>query len=146
MLLSGVLFVLILAGCWVYCLIDAALTPAVVFRGLPKAAWIGIIAMTFIVGGLAWLIYRAAVLTRPQMTPWLLVEPHTAPVHTYIYLRPDWDAEDWDAEADAAIARHPAGRFRKTPGDGWPALPKGPDDDPDFLRELDRRIKDSDAD
>jgi hypothetical protein len=56
------------------------------------------------------------------------------PTHTYVYWYPDW------AAADASVARHPAGRSRKTPVEGWP-LPKGPDDDPDFLRELDRRIK-----
>ena len=135
MLLSGVLFVLILAGCWVYCLIDAALTPAAVFQGVPKAAWIGIIAVTFTAGGVAWLIYRAMVLTRPRVVSGLLAGPRTMPVHTYLYLHPEWGAA-----ADASVARHPAGRFRKTPADGW-AVPKGPDDDPDFLRELDRRIK-----
>lgn len=136
MLLSGVLFVLILAGCWVYCLIDAALTPAVVFRGVPKAAWIGIIALTFVVGGVAWLIYRATVLARPRVVPGFVTGPHAVPAHTYLYLHPDWAAA-----AEESLSRHPAGRFRKTPADGWPSVPKGPDDDPDFLQELDRRIK-----
>ena len=58
MLLSGVLFVLFLAGCWLYCLTDAALTPAVEYRGLSKSTWIYIISATFIVGALAWLIAR----------------------------------------------------------------------------------------
>ena len=58
MLLSGVLFVLFLAGCWLYCLADAALTPAVEYRGLSKSTWIYIISATFIVGALAWLIAR----------------------------------------------------------------------------------------
>ena len=44
MLLSGVLFVLFLAGCWLYCLTDAALTPAVEYRGLSKSTWICIIS------------------------------------------------------------------------------------------------------
>jgi hypothetical protein len=132
MLLSAVLFVVILAGCWLYCLIDAALTPAAAFRGLPKAAWIGIIAMTFIVGAIAWLAYRTTLRPRPRT---YLAGPRPMPAHTYVYWHPDW-VED----ADASLARHPAGRFRKTPADGW-ATPKGPDDDPDFLLELDRRIK-----
>jgi hypothetical protein len=133
-MLSGVLFVLVLAGCWVYCLIDAALTPAAVFRGLPKAAWIGIIAVTFIVGAIAWLVYRTVARVRPRLSSGLASGPRAASAHTYVYWHPDW------AAAEAAVARHPAGRFRKTPADGW-AGPKGPDDDPDFLRELDRRIK-----
>ena len=58
MLLSGVLFVLFLAGCWLYCLTDAALTPAVEYRGLSKSTWICIISATFIAGALAWLIAR----------------------------------------------------------------------------------------
>jgi hypothetical protein len=134
MLVPGVLFVLILAGCWVYCLIDAALTPTVVFRGLPKAAWIGIIAVTFVVGAIAWLVYRATLRAGPRLTSRFTAGPRAMPAHTYVYWHPDW------AAAEASVARHPAGRFRKTPADGW-AGPKGPDDDPDFLRELDRRIK-----
>jgi hypothetical protein len=39
----------------------------------------------------------------------------------------------WTA-ADEAAARHPAGRSREA------ATPCGPDDDPDFLRQLDRII------
>lgn len=133
MLVSGVLFVLILAGCWLYCLIDAALIPNAAFRGMPKAVWIGIIATTFIVGAIAWLAFRAASGPRTRLAPRLAPGHRTVPTHTYVYWYPD-------RTADASLARHPAGRFRKTPADGWPR-PMGPDDDPDFLRELDRRIK-----
>jgi hypothetical protein len=42
--------------------------------------------------------------------------------------------------AEASFARHPAGRFRKTAADGY-ARPRGPDDDPDFLRALEQRIR-----
>ena len=48
MFLSGVLFILFLAGCWLYCLTDAARTPAAEFSGLPKRSWIAVIAVTFI--------------------------------------------------------------------------------------------------
>jgi hypothetical protein len=135
MLLSGVLFVLFLAACWLHCLIDAALTPAAAYRGLPKAAWIGIIAATFIVGALAWLVTRRYVRAKPWA--WLDTADHAAAD----------DADDtaiW-AAADAAVARHPAGRSRKTTGTGS-VFANGPDDDPDFLRELDRRIRDASAD
>src|SRR6266700_3966979 len=42
-------------------------------------------------------------------------------------------------DADEAVARHPAGRARAA-GTGRTA-PKGPDDDPEFLRALDRAIR-----
>ena len=58
MLLSGVLFVLFLAGCWLYCLTDAALTPAEEFPGWRKRTWIAVIAVTLIAGAIAWLIAR----------------------------------------------------------------------------------------
>ena len=58
MLLSGVLFVLFLAGCWLYCLTDAALTPAEEFPGWRKRTWLVVIAVTLIAGAIAWLIAR----------------------------------------------------------------------------------------
>lgn len=128
MLLSGVLFALFLAGCWLYCLTDAALTPAREYRGLRKATWISIIATTFIGGAIAWLIARR---TRTRSLP-------TAIRVTLASYGDDdltWYAH-WTA-ADDAIARHPAGRSRKPGG----SVPKGPDDDPDFLRLLDHRIR-----
>jgi hypothetical protein len=105
----------------------------VAFRGLPKAAWIGVIALTFVLGGIAWLAYRTALRVRHRLAPGYAAGPRPVSSHTHVYWHPDW------ADADAAVARHPAGRFLKTPAEGW-AGPKGPDDDPDFLRELDRRI------
>jgi hypothetical protein len=147
MLLSGVLFVLFLAGCWLYCLTDAALTPAAEYRGLPKAAWIGIIAATFIVGAIAWLVARRA--ARAQTWPTFyagratLVDPADTDPSWY----PHWvaaDVADAPDAADAAVARHPAGRSRKT-RDGRP-IPIGPDDDPEFLRQLDSRIRGTSSD
>ena len=61
MLLSGVLFVLFLAGCWLYCLTDAALTPAVEFPACRSGPGSAVIAVTFIAGA-----HRLA--DRPQVT------------------------------------------------------------------------------
>ena len=97
MLLAGVLFVLFALGLWLYCLTDAILTPAAECRGLPKPAWVTVIALTFIGGGMAWLIARAP--ARPL----------------------------------AAAGHGQRGR----------AVPPGPDDDPEFLRALDRAIRGS---
>jgi len=115
MMLTGVLFVPFLGGCWLYCLTDAALTPPVAYRGLPKAVWVGIIAATFIFGAVAWLAARSR--RRRSVT----------------YA----GCLDWPA-AEASLARHPAGRDR---GPGLRIAAKGPDDDPDFLRHLDRIIR-----
>ncbi len=138
MLLSGVLFVLFLAGCWLYCLTDAALTPAREYRGLRKATWIGIIATTFIAGAIAWLIVRRS--WRARSLPDGYADFVTLASHGDGDLA--WPAQ-WTA-ADA-IARHPAGRSRKPGTGGW-AVPRGPDDDPEFLRVLDRRIRGTSAD
>jgi hypothetical protein len=117
MMLTGVLFVLFLGGCWLYCLTDAALTPAVAYRGLPKAAWVSLIAITFILGAVAWLAVRSR--ERPLLAC--------------------AGSMQWSA-AEASLARHPAGRYRKARLHGPPSA-HGPDDDPDFLRHLDRIIR-----
>jgi hypothetical protein len=131
MLLASALFALFLGGFWLYCLTDAILTPASECRGMPKPAWIAVIAATFIGGAVAWLIVRQPV--------------RAASARSSSESR--WDAEDvldednyrW-TDADDAVARHPAGRARGADGS---RSPKGPDDDADFLRLLDRVIRGS---
>jgi hypothetical protein len=137
MLLASALFALFLGGFWLYCLTDAILTPASECRGMPKPAWIAVIAATFIGGAIAWLIVRQPV--RAASQPGALSR---------------WDLDDlgddgfpgshhWTDEDDA-VARHPAGRARAAEWLGDQARqPKGPDDDPDFLRALDRAIRGS---
>ena len=128
MLLSGVLFVLFLAGCWLYCLTDAALTPAAEYRGLSKSTWICILSATFIAGALGWLIARRS----RRSKSWV-----TASAGYTLY-------SPW-ATADAAVARHPAARAKQPPRDRQ-HISQGPDDDPEFLRQLDRRIRDTSPD
>ena|SRR6266496_101330 len=127
MLLASALFALFMVGFWLYCLTDAILTPAAECRGLPKPAWIAVITVTFIGGAIAWLILRE-------------------PLYT-VSARPAADPDDarfrarrW-TRADDAVARHPAGRARVN--GVVRAAPRGPDDDPEFLRALDRRIRGS---
>jgi hypothetical protein len=133
MFLSGVVFVLFLAGCWLYCLTDAALTPAAEFPGMRKPVWITAIALTFIVGAIAWVIARKTwragywplrPAAHPSLTGWHY--PETA--GTAFRSTPNDAAE--------ALARHPATRSKN-----MPAVPIGPDDDPEFLRELAQRIR-----
>jgi hypothetical protein len=152
MLLSGVLFVLFLDGCWLYCLADAALTPAEEYRGLSKVTWLCIIVATFIVGAIAWLIARRSW----RAKSWAASQGTRTTSPTSSDTDPAWFVNwpafdgtdgagtdgigtDGAAATDAAVARHPAGRSKKAAQEGWIA-PKGPDDDVEFLRLLDRRI------
>ena len=128
MLLSGALLALFMMGFWLYCLTDAILTPAEECRGMSKSAWIAVIAVTFIGGAVAWLVVR---------------EPLRGTAASFVSAPHPDDAGDryfrsgrW-TDADDAVARHPAGRAR-IPG---AAAPRGPDDDPEFLRALDRAIR-----
>jgi len=140
MFLSAVLFVLFLAGCWLYCLTDAVLTPAAEFPGLRKPVWIAVIAMTFILGAIAWYVTRK--LWRIRYWPTSPAGPagagsDAAPARPY----PDYSATAPTGYSVAeALARHPASQSRNVPGR---TVPIGPDDDPEFLRMLDRLISGS---
>jgi hypothetical protein len=135
MFLSGALFILFLAGCWLYCLTDAALTPAAEFPGLRKRTWIAIIAVTFIAGAVAWRLTRA----RRRARHWRrslvshVVLGHDAETGAGWY-------PDRRLTAAEALARHPASQARRAAGPA-PAVPLGPDDDPEFLRKLSERIR-----
>ena len=140
MFLSGVLFVFFLAGCWLYCLTDAALTPAAEFPGMRKPVWIIAIALTFIVGAIAWVIARK--MWRAGYRP-LLSAAHPSLTGSYYYPETGDTAfrgtsRDAAEAMDAveALARHPATRSKNTP-----SVPIGPDDDPEFLRELAQRLR-----
>ena len=128
MLLAGALFALFMMGFWLYCLTDAILTPASEFRGMPKPAWIAVITLTFIGGAVAWLIVR-----EPLRSPAAPLEsvPHLDDPGNRYFRRARW------TDADDAVARHPAGRARASAS----TVPAGPDDDPEFLRALDRAIR-----
>ena len=128
MFLSGVLFVLFLAGCWLYCLTDAALTPATEFRGLRKRVWLAVIAVTFVAGAAAWVVSR-----RLWRAKYWRVTPAAESAHSGPYYPTATNA----FLAAEALARHPATRAKNA----RPPVPIGPDDDPEFLRELTERIR-----
>ena len=134
MLLAGVLFGLVTVGFVVPCLIDVAVTPASGLRSLTKPAWVLIILFGSMFGATAWLLAGRPDRRRRTMQPRHLPGP------------PAIGPQD-------ALRRHPAGRamdpsIETSRGPG--ALraaeaqrPTGPDDDPEFLAELARRIRDA---
>jgi len=134
MLLASALFALFLGGFWLYCLTDAILTPASECRGMPKPAWIAVITVTFIGGAVAWLIVR-----QPVRVGTSLLDTATEWDRDDIIEDEDFPESQLWTDADDAVARHPAGRARSDSSRG----PKGPDDDPDFLRALDQAIRGS---
>jgi hypothetical protein len=135
MLLSGVLFVLFLAGCWLYCLTDAAVTPAEEFLGWQKRTWLLVIGLTLIAGAIAWLIARRN---------WRAAQWPSTATHVMIIDRDNPNVvwfSPWTPETavDVGGSRHPAGRLIRGDRTGWLG-PLGPDDDPEFLRQLAQRI------
>lgn len=134
MFLSGALFILFLAGCWLLCLTDVATTPAAEFPGLSKRGWIAIIAATFIAGAIAWYVTG----TRRRAMRWQQTLASRVPMDGYYYGAGSYQGGPMTAEA--ALARHPASQARQAEGPARPA-PIGPDDDPEFLRQLAERIR-----
>jgi hypothetical protein len=164
MLLSGVLFVLFLAGCWLYCLTDAVLTPAEAFPGWRRRTWIVVIAVTLIAGAIAWMLARRSWRSRQWSSAdaanLMIIDRSGADVLWYPHppAEPADPTDPTESAADAALSRHPAGRSRPDGrgrgragrtiprgrgsygGAGSPPVYRGPDDDPEFLRQLAQRI------
>jgi hypothetical protein len=133
MLLIGLLFALITVGFVVPCLIDVARTPRFAIRSLTKRTWLLLIILLSVVGGLAWLL--AGRPTRRWYAP--LTHRHLAGSRGF--------------RRQEAFRRHPASRDPELDFDtltglaadaGYGLRPIGPDDDPDFIVELARRIRD----
>ena len=132
MLLAVVLFGLVTVGFVVPCLIDVAVTPPAELRSLTKPAWVLLIVFLSAFGATAWLLAG-----RPDR--------RGRPVSRHLEDVPFFGPED-------ALRRHPAGRGMDTglgrppglaahPASSAQVRPVGPDDDPEFLAELARRIE-----
>jgi hypothetical protein len=130
MLLIGLVFVLITVGFVGPCLIDVARTPHFAIRRLTKRTWLLLIILLSVVGGVAWLLAG-----RPNRR-W------DAPL-MYRHL-----TSSRGLRQQEAFRRHPAGREPESASGPFMGLtespdrrPIGPDDDPEFLLELARRIR-----
>jgi amino acid transporter len=110
----GGLITLVTIVLWVYAFFDALTTPAQEARNLPKILWLVVIALFMPVGSILWLF-----LGRPrQGAPAQGSAPSPAQAAS---AADDLDPSDFAKPSDSP---HPL----------------GPDDDPEFLRGLGRRI------
>jgi hypothetical protein len=132
MWLACALIVLVTVGFVLPCMLDITMTPDSEFRTITKGTWLIIAGAFWVFGATAWLIVG---------------RPRRLALHRYN----PYPAGGFDPAE--ALYRHPAARAAGgyvEPGGaiGFPATPRplGPDDDPEFLLELDRRIRDSRAD
>lgn len=105
------LFTMLTIVLWVYAFFDALTSPSEEIRNLPKVLWLIIIIVFMMVGPLLWLF-----LGRPRV-------PATAATSAPV------TAASAD-NLDPSDFQQPSGRQR----------PIGPDDDPEFLRRLNKRI------
>jgi Phospholipase_D-nuclease N-terminal len=130
--LPAVLFALFTVGFWIPCLLDVARTPRSDFHGLSKRMWMLLIVVFWVFGAAAWLLAgrrRAPLIRRDAAWPAGLGQQDALRRH------PAGRSLELgcDAVADGTVRESPARSARKT----------GPDDDPEFLLELARRIRDA---
>jgi hypothetical protein len=128
MIVLGALFALFISGFWVYCLVDLALTPSSEFRRLPKWGWIAFVVVTFVIGAAIWLVVR-----RPA-------QPTAVPAPSG-----PGGTGNRDGGHPGNERPRPADETGAPTGPERPSGPRGPDDDPEFLRLLDRAIHRADT-
>jgi hypothetical protein len=128
MWLACALIILFSVGFVLPCMLDITMTPDSEFTVLSKGTWLFVAAAFWVLGAAAWLIVGRP--RRPSLR-------HRSGMYYGHGLSP----------ADALL-RHPAAQAAA----GYPEMggavaglvarrPLGPDDDPDFLLELERRIR-----
>jgi hypothetical protein len=136
MLLLGVLFAVITVGLVVPCLIDAARTPPHEFGRLSKEAWLVIIGGLWALGAAAWLLAGRPRGRRPRTVSRSAYRPRGHGRYQPRHRHPAWrPAEPEYAPLDFPDDVPPRG-----------GRPRGPDDDPEFLMEIERRIREARGD
>jgi hypothetical protein len=108
-----------------YCLLDVILTDTTSVRNLPKMAWLLLVIFLPLLGGIAWLVAG-----RPE-------HAGAAPGSTSSQ-RPA--GYRYSTRGNPVRQPPPTRRSPGPPARRGPA-PRGPDDDPAFLEELERRLR-----
>lgn len=116
MVMVGVALALAAVVLWVYAFFDALTTPSNEVRTLPKVAWVAVIVLLLQIGALLWLAFGRQRAMAPSNA-----KPGGAPTR--------------------GTPPGPTAQGRGNRGSG----PIGPDDDPDFLRDINRRINPEDS-
>ncbi|MFL6055526.1 MAG: PLD nuclease N-terminal domain-containing protein [Actinoallomurus sp.] len=112
MLVLAVVLVLVALGVWLFCIFEVLSTDESETRHLPKFAWFLIVLFGFQLGAIAWLLFgRRRGFVKAGVAAW-----------------PPEFLTSRDAGGDGPEAGDRGG-------------PLGPDDDPEFLRQLDRRLR-----
>lgn len=109
---------------FLYCLLDVVLSEPSLIRNLPKLAWVFIVLIVPLAGGIAWLVAG-----RPEQAT-------AAPGSTRSRGR--------GSGRNASTRGNGARRRSRSPRSDPP--PMGPEDDPDFLRRLDEQLRDQGTD
>lgn len=131
MWLACALIVLVTVGFVLPCMLDITMTPESEFLTFTKGTWLMIAGVFWVFGATAWLVAgrpRRLALHRSNPYPAGGFDPAEA-----MYRHPAARAAGGYAEPASAVG------FLTGP------RPLGPDDDPEFLLELDRRIRDGRA-
>jgi hypothetical protein len=133
MVLACLIFALFTVGIVVPCAIDVATSPPWAVRTVSRRTWLLILIVFSVFGCACWLLAG-----RPRR----------------ISLHPRDAAAGLPIGPAEALRRHPAGRAIGLDADSdydsdyvrRPRRPLGPDDDPEFMLELERRIRESGGD
>jgi hypothetical protein len=111
-----------------YCVLDVILSEAVLVRNLPKLTWLLLVLFVPLIGGIAWLVAG-----RPETAgaaPGSHISRGRPPGYRY--------------STRGNPVRPPTGRS-DVPGPrdrrALPPAPQGPDDDPEFLRDIAERLR-----
>ncbi|WP_462202621.1 PLD nuclease N-terminal domain-containing protein [Frankia sp. CcWB3] len=130
----GLALTFVIIGVWAYAIIDVFGTPPEEVRIMPKLAWIVAVIFLGIFGTAGWFFFG-----RPRANS-AGERPLRRPVsdHPAFGQRSSWGV---DSRRDGGFNRYSA----RTGTRRAAVRPKGPDDDPDFMRELSARIRKGEA-
>ena len=114
--LVAAVLVLVALGVWLFCLFDVLSTDERDTRRLPKFAWFLVVLLGFELGAVVWLLFGRR--------------------RRFVAARvAAWPPEFLTSRGDEPAGSDPTPEPR----------PIGPDDDPEFLRRLDRRLRGEDS-